>query len=62
MKKKKSEYEHILETIKIAEKEIAEIEAKEAKKKAGKLNDKEKQLIQLYRNNPDMFEGYLKAI
>ena len=62
MKKKKSEYEHILETIKIAEKEIAEIEAKDTKKKASKLNDKEKQLIQLYRSNPDMFEGYLKAI
>jgi hypothetical protein len=62
MKKKESEYEHILKTIKIAEKEIAEIEAKEAKKQASKLNDKEKQLIKLYRSNPDMFEGYLKAI
>ena len=50
MKKKKSEYAHILETIKIAEKEIAAIEAKGAKIKSSKLNDKEKQLIQRGRN------------
>ena len=62
MKKKESEYEHILKAIKIAKKEIAEIEVKEAKKKADKLNDKEKQLIKLYGSNPDMFERYLKAI
>ena len=62
MQKKKSEFEYILQNIKIAEKQIAEIEAKEAKKKASKLNEKEQQLIKLYRSNPGMFEGYLKAI
>ena len=62
MKKNESEYEHIPKAIKIAGKEIAGIEAKEAKKRASKQNDKEKQIIKLYRSNPDMFEGYLKAI
>ena len=62
MAKKEREYDRILRVKEIAEKEIAEIEAREAKKKASKLNDKEKQLIQLYRSNPDMFELYLKAI
>ncbi len=59
---KKSELEHNLETVKIANKEIAELETKAANKKTGKLNDKEQQLIKLYRSNPRMFDGYLKAI
>ncbi len=59
---KKSELEHILETVKIANKEIAELEIEAANKKRGKLNDKEQQLIKLYRSNPGMFDGYLKAI
>jgi hypothetical protein len=42
MGKKKSEYVHILETIRIAEKEIAEIEAGKSKKINGKLNENEK--------------------
>ncbi len=62
MSKKEREYDRILRVKAIAEKEIAEIEAKVAKKKANKLNDKEKQLIQLYRSNPGMFERYLKAV
>jgi len=62
MKKKEREYDRILRVKEIANKEIAEIEAKAAKKKEAKLNDKEKQLIKLYRSNPDMFEVYLKAI
>jgi hypothetical protein len=62
MKTKTSEYEHILKTIKVAEKEIAGIEAKGMTKKEDKLNAKEKQLIKLYRSNPGLFEGYLKAI
>ena len=49
---KKSELEHILETVKIANKEIAELEIEAANKKRGKLNDKEQQLIKLYRSNP----------
>ncbi len=62
MSKKEREYDRILRVKVIAEKEIAEIEAKQAKKQEARLNDKEKQLIKLYRSNPDMFERYLKAI
>ena len=51
MKKRKSELEHILETVKIANKEIAELETKAANKKTGKLYDREQQLIKLYRSN-----------
>ena len=61
MLKKEREYDRILRVNEIANKEIAEIEAKEAKK-AAKLNEKEKQLIKLYRSNPSMFDGYLKAM
>ncbi len=62
MVKKEREYDRILRVKKIAEKEIAEIEAMQTKKKVSRLNDKEKQLINLYRSNPSIFEGYLKAI
>ena len=62
MSKKEREYDRILRVKEIANKEIAEIEAKEAEKKAAKLNNKEKQLIIMYRNNPDIFERYLRAI
>jgi hypothetical protein len=62
MPKKEREYDRILRVKEIANKQIAEIEAKEAKKQAARLNDKEKQLIKLYRSNPALFEGYLKAI
>ena len=62
MVKKEREYDRILRVKKIAEKEIAEIEAMQATKKISRLNDKEKQLINLYRSNPAIFEGYLKAI